>query len=115
MFRLRPSLTVCAAVLFLGALPAAPAPEQVTPAAALSRTYDFPGVDDPKTTLGEVLEMLNKRCTVKIDVNEKAFKDDNLDDVLKGEIANPTPLPAMPNARLSTILRKILARIPSNS
>jgi tetratricopeptide (TPR) repeat protein len=81
---------------------------------ALGRTQRFEGFDDPKTTLQEALDQLANRYNVQFDVNEKAFKFEQVDDVLKKEIATPTPIPPM-NASLGTILRRILGRITINS
>jgi hypothetical protein len=78
----------------------------------LVRRRDFPGFDDPKTTLIEALDALAKRYDVTFDVNERAFKYEQVNDVLKTEIAQPSPVPEMKNARLDTVLRKILGRVP---
>jgi tetratricopeptide (TPR) repeat protein len=77
---------------------------------ALGRTVRFDGFDDPKTTLQEALDALATRYNLQFDVNEKAFKFEGLDDVLKKEIATPNPIPAM-NASIGTILRRILSRL----
>jgi len=81
----------------------------------LSRRADFPGFDDPRVTLGEVLDSIAQRYDVSFDINEHAFRLDNVPDVLKTEIANPTAIPKMKNARLDTVLAKVLGRIPSPS
>jgi hypothetical protein len=80
----------------------------------LSDAVKFPGFDDPKTTLTEALDALAKRYDLSFDINEKAFKFEQLMDVGKTEIASPNPIPEM-NTTLSTVLRKILAKIPSTS
>jgi hypothetical protein len=77
----------------------------------LSQPVKFPGLDDPKTTLSEALEALAKRYNLSFDINEKAFKFENVMDVAKTEIATPNPIPEM-HTTLSTVLRKVLARIP---
>jgi RNA polymerase sigma factor (sigma-70 family) len=79
----------------------------------LRQEIDFGGLDDPKTTLREVLDSLAKRPGLRFDVNERAFKADGLSDVLQTEIANPA-IPGM-KAPLSTVLRKILERLPNPS
>jgi hypothetical protein len=76
----------------------------------LMSQVDFPGIDDPKTILIEALDKLAKDCKVSFTVNERAFKYEMLMDVLKAEVANPNPIPAM-KARLSAVLRAILSRI----
>src|SRR6185437_4169267 len=83
--------------------------------ARLTRHVDFTGYDDPKMSLDEALENLTKKYDVPFLLNEKAFKYENIAEVGKTEIASPTPIPAMKNARLDTILRKILGRIPAPS
>jgi hypothetical protein len=80
----------------------------------LSEPISFKGVDDPKTTLEEALDALGKTCNVTFDVNEKAFAFEQLKDVLKTEVAQPTPIPEM-KATLATVLREILARVPVGS
>jgi type II secretory pathway component HofQ len=95
---------------------AAPAP---TPPMSLSQKLaqrvKFDGIDDPKATLDDALAKLTKLYDVSFDINEKAFKFENVMEVGKTPIADPTPTPAMKNVRLSTILRKILSRIPAPS
>lgn len=92
------------------------APPARDPLAALplvDRMYaevSFPQVDDPKTTLFEVLEQVTKLYGVEFDVNERAFKYEMLVDVLRVEVANPNPLPAI-KAPLYIVLQRILAKI----
>jgi tetratricopeptide (TPR) repeat protein len=77
----------------------------------LSKPVKFPGLDDPKITLSEALEVLAKRYNLSFDINDKAFKFENVMDVAKTEVATPNAIPEM-HTTLSTVLRKILARIP---
>jgi hypothetical protein len=90
---------------------AAPAPP---PAASvvdkLNKTADFKGFDDPKTTLSEALEHLTKLYGVDFEVNERAFKFEQLMDVEKSEIAQPGIRP-MKEVRLERLLKKVLSRI----
>jgi tetratricopeptide (TPR) repeat protein len=79
----------------------------------LSRVTKYDGLDDPKFTLQDALDQLSAKYGVQFDVNEKAFKFEMVDDVLKKEIANPA-IPPM-TASLGTIIRKILSRIVVNS
>ncbi len=115
---------VCAALGLL-ACAAAEAPKPPTPPPASPATsteglpaplsqylHSFAGFDDPKTTLAEALDQLAKLFNVAFDVNEKAFKYENVMDVLKTEIASPNPIPPMKKVRLDTLLRKVLSRIP---
>ena len=76
----------------------------------LNKTIDYGGLDDPKATLIDELDRLARVYRVTFDVNEKAFKYEMLNDVLKTEIANPNAIPPM-KTTLGTVLKKILARI----
>jgi hypothetical protein len=107
----------CGALIVSGAVawfasgaPAPPAKPEVSPAAALHRRLDFAGFEDPKITLQEALDKLAEVYGVKFEVNEKAFKYENVPDVLRVEVAT-TPIPAMKNARLEDVLRRLLQRI----
>jgi hypothetical protein len=82
--------------------------------AVLDKPVDFGGLDDPKTTLIEALDQLSKVHRITFDVNETAFAADDLKDVLKTEIANPNAIAPM-KVLLSTVLRKILCRVPAKS
>jgi hypothetical protein len=77
----------------------------------LYQKIDYPGEDDPKTTLGEALERLAKKYQVSFEINERAFKYEMINDVQRSEVANPNVLPPM-KARLSFVLERILGRIP---
>jgi hypothetical protein len=77
----------------------------------LNKTIDFAGYEDPKTTLIEALDQLAKVYDVAFDVNEKAFKYEMLNDVLKTPIAETNPIPPMRKTTLGTVLKKILSRI----
>jgi hypothetical protein len=78
----------------------------------LNQRVKFEGFSDPKMTLGDALEKLAKLGDVTFDVDEKAFQAENLRDVLRTEITATSPIPAMKNVRFSTILLKVLSRIP---
>lgn len=83
-------------------------------AAQLAKVIDFSGVDDPKATLLDVLDSLGKLHRITFDVNESAFKAEEVDAVLKTEIANPTPIPPM-KVSLEYVLTKIFSRVPTKS
>jgi hypothetical protein len=83
-------------------------------AAKLSKDVDWAGIDDPKTTLIEALDQLAKVHRLTFDINEKAFKEDKVDDVAKVEIANPNSLPGVKSS-LGMVLKRILARVPAKS
>jgi hypothetical protein len=113
---------VCGLVVVLGMAAgarAAPTPARASEraeelAAALNKIVKFAGFDDPKTTLAEALDSLAKRYDLAFDVNERGFKLETVPDVLKTEVAQPNPIPEM-NATLDTVLKKVLARVPSSS
>lgn len=77
-------------------------------------TIDYTGIDDARATLSDALDQLSTRFNLTFDINEKAFEMDNLKDVARTPVADPTPLPPM-NATLATVLRKILHRVPATS
>jgi hypothetical protein len=83
-------------------------------ASKLSKDVDWAGIDDPKTTLIEALDQFAKVHQVTFDINEKAFKDDKVDAIVKVEIANPNPLPGVKSS-LGMVLKRILARVPAKS
>jgi hypothetical protein len=80
-------------------------------AKVLARTVDFYGLDDPKTTLVEALDQLAKVHRLRFVINAKAFKGKNLDDWEANGICYHDNIPAM-RAPLSTVLKKILSRVP---
>jgi tetratricopeptide (TPR) repeat protein len=77
----------------------------------LNKTVDFGGIDDPKTTLAEAIDQLEKRYRISIAVNDKAFKYEMLNDVLRTEIANPNVIPPK-RTTLGRVIKSILDRIP---
>ncbi len=80
----------------------------------LARRIDFAGVNDPKATLHDALDQLAKVSGLTFDVNERAFHDEMVEDVLSRPVAE-SAIPAMKNVTAERALRKILARIPSTS
>lgn len=77
----------------------------------LKSTIDYPGIEDARATLSDAIDMLSKRFNLTFDLNEKSFEMENLKDVARTPVADPTPLPPM-RATLATVLRKILGRVP---
>jgi hypothetical protein len=67
--------------------------------AALSRRFDFPGMDDPKMTLAEALGQLTKLTGIVFEVYEKAFRFEQLNDVTRTPITEKEPIPAKKRAR----------------
>jgi hypothetical protein len=82
-------------------------------ATKLKSQVDFGGIDDPKTTLIEALDQLAKVHRISFDVNEKAFKAEEVNDVLRTNIAEQ-PIPPM-RTTLATVLKKVLDRLPGKS
>jgi hypothetical protein len=83
------------------------------PVEILLQTVDFPGADDPKTNLAEVLEMLHKNHKLVTRVNERAFKAESVNDVLNTTVAEQ-PIPPM-RATLARVLQRVLSRVPVSS
>jgi hypothetical protein len=79
----------------------------------LAAPIDFLGIDDPDTKLSEALDLLNKITGLTFEINEQAFRDEMIDDVtvkpLGREIRKATGVSA------GTVLRRILARIPTST
>lgn len=119
MMRMLASWCVVLGVLVSwGTAAGADVPAAVKTRQALSETFQYPGLDDPKATLTDVLDQVRKLTTsktvkIQFDINEKAFRDDDAADVQKSEVANPA-LPPM-DAPLEAVLRKILSRVPAKS
>ncbi len=80
----------------------------------LGKPVDYPGLEDARVTLAEVLDQLAKRYGLSFDVNESAFKVDGVNDPLKQEITGKNPIPPM-KTTLGTVLKKILARVEGTS
>ncbi len=109
----------CVALGFLAIVLAGAAPAPTSKAVAkgderLTKTVDFPGIDDNKATLLDALDQLRTIYGVNFDVNEAAFKADGIDDVLSQPVAEK-PIPKMMRASLEAVLRKVLARVNSSS
>jgi hypothetical protein len=80
----------------------------------VNKPFDFPGIDDPKWTLSDALELLSSKTGLVFEINETAFAapPDKIKDVGWTPIAETTPIRPMKNVRLETVLRKIFARLP---
>src|SRR4051812_39029225 len=107
------SPTTLPAVALLLAL--APVPTQaqdkktgpVAVQAKLAENVRFDGTDDPKVTLGDVLESLEKKYSLNFTVNEKAVR--GRPDVLRAEIAANRPMPRMTTS-LGNVVQAVLTR-----
>lgn len=103
------SLGVVAGLGLLAIAFAAPAPPTPTPLAVrLSRHVKFDGVVDARATLGDVLEQLNRQFDLPFDVNDRAFKAENTEDVLKTEVG---AIPARKSVRVDALLRRALQKV----
>ncbi len=80
----------------------------------LQQEIDYGGLEDARATLSDALDQLSKRYNLTFDINEKAFEMDQLKDVARTPVADPTPIPPM-RTTLSTVIRKILRRVPAPS
>jgi hypothetical protein len=78
----------------------------------LNLTVDYPGLEDPRATLTDVLEQLSKRYNLTFHVNNNAFRAiDPKIEIARFEIA-VAPVPEM-HSHLKAILQTILERLPS--
>jgi len=99
-----------------------PAPPEPQPAVKteptlsdhLAHRIDFAGLDGPNVTLREALDMLAKESGLAFDVNEAAFRDEMIENVLSQTIGD-RPIPKMKHVSVERVLHKVLARIPSPS
>jgi hypothetical protein len=108
-------------LVLLGALAVAlsapapnPEPKKPNPLPGkLTATVKFPGLPDPKMTLTEALDFLSQTYDVPFEINDAAFKADNLDD--PGSAPLGKPVPKMLNVSLDRVLRTVLSRVGGNS
>src|SRR5438067_1804305 len=82
--------------------------------AILAREVNFTGLEDPKTTLEEALDLLSKRYNLTIKVNEAAFKVEGIANVGATPIAEKG-IPKAANIAPAKILEMVLGRVPSAS
>src|SRR5262245_55346450 len=76
----------------------------------LAREVDFPGFDDPKTTLQQALALFTERYGLTFRVNEAAFRKEGLDDVLTTPIVEQTWPPGVPSNEVVIRTRPLRAR-----
>jgi hypothetical protein len=82
----------------------------------LNQRVSFAGFSDRKLTFGHALSALAQRYGLVFEVDVEAFGEVVFAE--KGIIEHPvalTPIPKMQNVPLATVLRAVLARIPSTS
>jgi hypothetical protein len=75
----------------------------------------FEEINDPKTTVAEVLDRLGDRYGVTFRINERAFAAEGLDDPQKVAIAENEPIPRMRSTTPREVLKKILTRVKARS
>src|SRR5262245_45512319 len=63
------------------------------PVRALVQVVNYRGTDNPRVSLKDVLDALAKTHELPYTVNERAFKNEMLEEVLKTEVAATSPLP----------------------
>jgi hypothetical protein len=80
--------------------------------AALAKEIDFPGLDDPKTTLTEFLDLMARKHGLKFKIDEKAFAAEELRAAPNVEVVGAKPLPPLKGVQLDRVLRKVLDRVP---
>src|SRR5262249_27969510 len=97
------------AVAAAWAAPTPPAPPSL--AARLSKQINYMGVEDPKASLADALDMLAKTHDIQFDINEKAFALVSMKHVQRTEVVSATPSGPM-KSQLGTVLRKVLSRVP---
>jgi len=79
----------------------------------LNATVTFQGFDDPETKIDDVLKYFTRAYGIEFDINEQAFKDEMIENVREKAIGKV--IDKMRNVALSTVLRKVLERLPTPS
>jgi tetratricopeptide (TPR) repeat protein len=75
------------------------------------QVVNYPGLKaDPKTTLQEVLDELTSRYGLTVDVNERAFRAEGVQDVLSRPAAAKA-IRAMSDVTLGLVVQKVLANV----
>ena len=82
---------------------------------SLLKQVRYTGLKDGDFKLSEVLDQLARVYNLEFDINEKAFAADGVMDVMNQVVASADkPLPPI-NGSISTVLKKILGRVPAGS
>jgi hypothetical protein len=77
----------------------------------LDQPVRFGGYADPKTTLSEALESLEKRYNLSFDFNKYAFEEAKIEEIGKSRVVGyDNPVPAM-HTRLGAVIKKVLSRV----
>jgi hypothetical protein len=111
-------LTLCCLIALAAAVLSASADESASKPVRpkiglLTAPITFEANEDPKATLGALLDQLATRHEINFDVNEAAFKADGFEDVLETRVAEKR-LPGPKRTTLDAVLRKLLARVPGS-
>jgi hypothetical protein len=80
----------------------------------LLKPVTFAGFDDPNMTLRRALDKLGKDYGLDFDINEQAFKAEQLNNPAEATIAEK-PLRKRERIRLDRLLRLVLERVPAPS
>jgi RNA polymerase sigma factor (sigma-70 family) len=81
----------------------------------LNQPLQFEGIDDPKVTLSDVLDNLQRRYGITFEINHKAFEANGLTDIETMKITEKRLVPPLPNASFATVLRVILSHLPAEA
>jgi hypothetical protein len=85
----------------------------VTLRSQLRAQLKFNGFDDPETKWDDAFKYLERAYDIRIIVNEQAFKDKNIDDLLSSPIGKEVP--RIVNIPLAKLLSKFAERIGLNT
>ena len=77
--------------------------------AQMRTPVEFRGFDDPDTKLGEAADYLARAYGIGFFFNEKAFRDDAVEDVITTPLGKE--IPKMKNVALATVLGRVLDRL----
>jgi hypothetical protein len=80
----------------------------------MSMEVTFGPLDDPKLTLGDILEHLAERFEITFQVNEAAFAAEKVKNVKSAKVVK-RQLNKLSRVSFDTVLRQVLARVPSKS
>jgi hypothetical protein len=90
------------------------ASQALATARILDREVTFFGIEDPKTKLDMSLYQLGKVYDLPLVVDEKAFRNDGVEDPLDCRIVEGNPIPPI-KGELKRVLKSIVLRIPARS
>ncbi len=79
---------------------------------SMSRTIDYPGVQDNTAKVHEELDRLGKEFGISFEFNDAAFKIAGIEKAGESELKDPIP---KMRATLGSVVKKVISRIQSNS